>query len=513
MGGLRTRLPGVPFGACTATASPEKLKKIREGLAISDLAISILEPTNRPNLYYGVRVIEGSGFGEQDLDFLIPNLNVDDQDFTQILKTIIYVDQKPLAPKVANALRVLLPKSTRVRPKRPTVWDGDLRSVAEKVVSIYHSDVSKTMKGLVTQDWRSGQSRIMVATSAWGMGIDDVGIERIIQWGAKRLDNLDTLIQRFGRCARNPETQGVCVLFTEKSLVGPHSDRCQRDDRRRGNGEETRAAMVDGVYKFINTPGDIKCRRKVILGYFGDCEYHQNNLSLGPCCDHCNHNSEVSRLAPILQPLFRIPPQSKPHFPHASPALQVYVKSAMKQLRTVLRLRDYSNDDTITDGYIISEEPLGKIATSCRGITEKQSLLHVPGLTFDREFWDSYAEEVAIRIQEVVSNYQEPFINNMNNQGLTESSTQMNTTYDKMTINQLKPLLKTRGLPVSGTKMVLIERLVNYDSLYTAESPTHIGQVSESTPTLPQRRVLAEITGNVNHTISGTPKRACITRV
>ncbi|RPB23672.1 hypothetical protein L211DRAFT_880924, partial [Terfezia boudieri ATCC MYA-4762] len=63
LGSLRTRLPKIPFGACTATALPEKLKKIHEGMGFHTSGISILEPTNRPNLFYGVRLIEGNGFG------------------------------------------------------------------------------------------------------------------------------------------------------------------------------------------------------------------------------------------------------------------------------------------------------------------------------------------------------------------------------------------------------------------------------------------------------------------
>jgi len=61
----------------------------------------------------------------------------------------------------------------------------------------------------------------MIATSAWGLGINDIGVERVIQWGVKRLDNLDTLVQRFGRCARDPTKQGPCLLFTEKVYIGP----------------------------------------------------------------------------------------------------------------------------------------------------------------------------------------------------------------------------------------------------------------------------------------------------
>ncbi|RPB21214.1 hypothetical protein L211DRAFT_765777, partial [Terfezia boudieri ATCC MYA-4762] len=186
----------VPFGACTATASPEKLKKIHEGMSFHATGISILKPTNRANLFYGVRPIEGNGLGHKDLEFLIPKakpgqiLNI-----SLIPKTLLYIDNKQDAPKIADELRLLLPLELRVRPIRPTAWNGDPRSQAEVI--------------------KTGKSRIMIATSAWGLGINDKDVERVIQWGIRRLDNLDTLVQRFGRCARDPNKQGVCILFTE----------------------------------------------------------------------------------------------------------------------------------------------------------------------------------------------------------------------------------------------------------------------------------------------------------
>lgn len=77
------------------------------------------------------------------------------------------------------------------------------------------------MKGMMSNDWKANKCQIMIATSAWGLGINDIGVERVIQWGVKRLDNLDTLVQRFGRCARDPTKQGPCLLFTEKVYIGP----------------------------------------------------------------------------------------------------------------------------------------------------------------------------------------------------------------------------------------------------------------------------------------------------
>ena len=204
VGALREYLPGVPFGACTATASPEKMRSIRAGLSISKDSISVICPTNRPNLFYGVKQIEGSGLGGGDLEFLLPkSTSSPDFDVNMIPKTIIYIDHKQSALGLAGSLRGNLSKSLQQRPPRPKLWDADPRSPAEKIVAIYHDDVSDTMKRYISEDWNNGHIRIMIASSAWGMGINDRGVERVIQWSISHLDNLDTLMQRFGRCAHN----------------------------------------------------------------------------------------------------------------------------------------------------------------------------------------------------------------------------------------------------------------------------------------------------------------------
>ena len=107
----------------------------------------IIEKVNRPNLFLGVRVIEGSGLGDKDLSFLIADNCADDT--SSIPKTIIYIDQKKLAPKIATILRTMLPHNMQVRPPRPKVWNGDPRSPSEVLIPTYHGSISETMMGLI----------------------------------------------------------------------------------------------------------------------------------------------------------------------------------------------------------------------------------------------------------------------------------------------------------------------------------------------------------------------------
>ena len=68
----------------------------------------------------------------------------------------------------------------------------------------------------------------MVASSAWGMGIDNPGLEHVARWGVKRLENLDTVIPRFGRAGRSLEVQGACFPFAEAKYRGARVQRRRR---------------------------------------------------------------------------------------------------------------------------------------------------------------------------------------------------------------------------------------------------------------------------------------------
>lgn len=363
-----------------------------------------------------MKEIKGPDNGEDDLAFLVPELteippqgNIDnsvEEGFWSRLmpSTIVYVDAISLGLVVAATLRQRLPALTHIRPPRPKEWDSDPWSDAERIICFYHAGISSTMKNLIQMDWRAGKTSVLIATSAWGMGVHDPKVARVIQWRVKDLGNLDTLIQRFGRAARDPTIQGVCILYAERSFFGekaaPDKNLRTLNRMRRKNGEATqnataeqrRGAMDLGLYKFINTPGEHKCYRRVILEYYGDRQYHDDLATLlnpGLYCDSCGSNVEdINRLANQNQSQT---PAKQPHsFPRAQPALQILVRNALVSLRKNLLFQDYPDDPLHSVSHIISNKQLQVLSTNCRGITDAKHLLLVRGLTFDRELYAKY---------------------------------------------------------------------------------------------------------------------------
>lgn len=390
---LRYHLPGVPFGACTATCPPEKMLRLRASLGIPKKAIGIIEGVDRPNLFYGVRPIQGTGMtGEKDLDFLIPpqaynpeTANPVPYDYSKIPLTIVYVNSKLVGHAVAEQLRMLLPNKSNRVPKLDYLpqWDWDGRSQAQKVVAVYHASLSPSMKAYIQAHWRDGTTRILVATSAWGMGINDRKVERVIQWRVKDLDNLDSLYQRFGRCARSPEIQGLCLLFTEKDYMGPRTD---PDCTPASSKNKMRNKLEKGLYCFINCPSTKKCRRKTLLGFYADKEYHSNSPQI--CCDLCDSNGvAVARLAPGMfcsAFQFQIPLRVASQFPRPSSTLRDSVRNVLKPLRLEILNRDYKHKlRSLTPLHILNDEQVESLAAHCRGIQSADTILQIPGFTIN----------------------------------------------------------------------------------------------------------------------------------
>lgn len=401
---FRYSIPGVPFAAITATATPEKLLRIRQGLGIATNAISIIEAINRPNLFFAAKKICGGSIqGQGDLDWLIPPCKDKGREYDpqEIPQTIIYVDHKPTSHKIAFYLQSLLPEVTHNRPQLQRRWDFDPRSRSERIITPYHATLSCTMKDYIRADWRSGMARILIATSAWGMGIDDPNVERVIQWKAKPLTNLDTLIQRFGRCARNPTLQGVCILYYEKDCLGdrlviPSTGRTKRnldgESKKRITADERRGQMETGLYKYINAgehsksngnTTTISCRRKVILGYYADQQYSDPVIYTARCCDLCGIE-EIQRFAPHLLKDVSFEKHKKPRTARAPEELQSLIRDLLYRCRRLIRNNDYPETKYIVDRHIITNKQIEIMAAKCHEIASSRDLFSIDGVFMDQ---------------------------------------------------------------------------------------------------------------------------------
>jgi superfamily II DNA helicase RecQ len=128
----------------------------------------------------------------------------------RILKTIIYMDTIAHIQKAATLLTLWL------------VRMGCSKTSSAKAIRVYHSELAEFDKRAVStefckpdvEDCRACSShRIILATDAMGMGINNPDIRRIVQWQLP--SSICSLLQRAGRAARSPNIQGEFIWLVE----------------------------------------------------------------------------------------------------------------------------------------------------------------------------------------------------------------------------------------------------------------------------------------------------------
>jgi ATP-dependent DNA helicase RecQ len=174
---LREIFPEVPFLALTATATPDVVNDIQEKLKFRKKNV-LRTSFERKNLVYLVRHIE------------------DKQKY--ILKTvkkvrgsgIIYVRTRKKAHEISAFLK-----------------QNDIST------SYYHAGLSNKIRTLKQQNWNKGKTRIIVATNAFGMGIDKPSVRFVIHFDPP--DSLEAYFQEAGRAGRDDKKAYAVLLFND----------------------------------------------------------------------------------------------------------------------------------------------------------------------------------------------------------------------------------------------------------------------------------------------------------
>ena len=172
---LRRLIPDTPVLALTASATPQVAKDIMVQLEFAEpniLQTSFL----RPNLSYSVRETDDK---EGQLLRIINNVPG---------CGIVYVRMRNTAERVANFL----------------IEQG-------YSASFYHGGLPNAERALRQDEWVSGKTRIMVATNAFGMGIDKRDVRFVVHYTMS--DSLESYYQEAGRAGRDGERSYAVILM------------------------------------------------------------------------------------------------------------------------------------------------------------------------------------------------------------------------------------------------------------------------------------------------------------
>lgn len=175
-----------PRAGLTATATPEVESDITAAMAMEDPTV-IREPSDRPNLRF--RVVHCANERDRARELLRFVT------WAGARPGIVYVTTRALSEEIAALLR------RAGHASRP-----------------YHAGMVPEQRDAVQEDFDSDTTRIIVATKAFGMGINKPNIGWVVHYDLP--DSLDGYAQEAGRAARARDLNGDCVLlYTNADLA------------------------------------------------------------------------------------------------------------------------------------------------------------------------------------------------------------------------------------------------------------------------------------------------------
>eukprot|EP00752_Nemacystus_decipiens_P004929 g4486.t1 len=252
---LRDRFPKVPIMALTATATPRVQTEIMSNLRLRSPLVCRTS-FNRWNLHYSVKTVNSQSRYDA-LSSLLKTLDG---------SAIVYVMTKKEAEQLAVDVR---------------------RIVGSKGARAYHGGMSHGDRKAVHHAFVRDEVQVVVATIAFGMGIDKPDVRTVIHCGLPK--TVEAYYQQTGRAGRDGLPSKCVLLFSradavrQRSIIGTSTNGTPPTPE----SIERATTQLAEMEKFATSPG---CRRRAVLSHFGE------DMGDAKCdgCDVCDRAEVVA---------------------------------------------------------------------------------------------------------------------------------------------------------------------------------------------------------------------------
>lgn len=331
---LRSLIPGtVPWLACSATLDPQTLAKVRELCGFDANVYIQRSSVDRPDIFISLKQIEHPPATFKDLEFLIKPVEQAVKDAVveyssnqaraalalgdiqgaarlislgirepsngqlghgfnsrqccmEICKTVVYFDSIAELEAAGALLTAALMRT------------GCSKTAARNAIQAYHSELADFDKTSISQEFvkpdcqrakDSSRHRIILATDAMGMGINNPDIRLVVQW--KQPATLCSLWQRAGRAARGADIRGEFIWFVEPRCTAASMPRNEVQGPLQPNTPKSRLSQ-----ELLGVINNQSCIRKSILTFFGeDATSYLHPVGASSCCSLCRGDKTVSQ--------------------------------------------------------------------------------------------------------------------------------------------------------------------------------------------------------------------------
>lgn len=239
--------PKAPIIALTATATPKVQSDIVKNLALNNPEI-LISSFNRANLYYEVQPKTKK---EQTVKSIVKYISKHKKK-----SGIIYTLNRKTTEELADLLKA-----------------NNIKAVA------YHAGLDQKLRAERQDQFLNEDVQVIVATIAFGMGIDKPDIRFVIHYNIPK--SIENYYQETGRAGRDG-LEGNCILYYSQNDVAK-LEHFLRDKPL--SEREVGAQLIDETVAFAESG---VCRRRSLLHYFGESWPDENCGK----CDNCLHPKE-----------------------------------------------------------------------------------------------------------------------------------------------------------------------------------------------------------------------------
>ncbi|XP_078360026.1 putative ATP-dependent DNA helicase RecS [Oculina patagonica] len=248
---LRSLVGSVPLVALTATATKTTRSQIIKTLEMENVAVFSENP-NRKNIAYGVQVT-----GDDPLTTFSSLIQEIKEKGRSCGRVIIYCPKIKVVSTLYGIFKAELGVDMYV--------DRGTCNLRERLVEMYHSRIDDENKDEILKSFSSetGCIRVLIATIAYGMGIDCKGVKDVIHYGPPQ--NLERYLQESGRAGRSAEANCRAVILYSNVML---------------------QSCDESIMAYVRN--NSICRRKLLLEHFDYDLYELERYNHAhQCCDIC----------------------------------------------------------------------------------------------------------------------------------------------------------------------------------------------------------------------------------